>query len=124
LSVAILKLADTLIACVQDPMSDRDLSKFKEDLIDRIGVFHSSGVVIDLSAVDVFDSLAARTLRDIAESSRLRGAETVIVGIHAHVAVAMIRLGLKLDGITSAHDLEDGLDLLVRQSERDRRRDR
>jgi rsbT antagonist protein RsbS len=122
--VPILKQADTLIACVQEAMSDNDLSKLKDDLTNRIGLFHSSGVIIDVSAVDVLDSFAARTLRDIAESSRLRGAETVIVGIHPDVAVAMVRLGLKLDGIASAHDLEDGLDAIARRAGRGRRRDR
>jgi rsbT antagonist protein RsbS len=113
--VPILKLAGILIACVQDAMSDRDLSRLRDDLANRIGMFHSSGVVIDVSTLDVLDSFATRTLRDIAESSRLRGAETVIVGIQPDVASAMVQLGLSLDGIATAHDLEDGLDLIARR---------
>jgi rsbT antagonist protein RsbS len=122
--VPILKQADILIACVQDAMSDRDLSQLRDDLTNRVGIFHSAGVVIDVSALDVLDSFAVRTLRDIGESSRLRGAETVIVGIQPDVASTMVRLGLTLDGISTAHDLEDGLDLIARRTGRSRRRDR
>jgi rsbT antagonist protein RsbS len=122
--VPILKQADILIASVQEAMSDRDLSQLRDDLTNRIGTSHSSGVVIDVSALDVLDSFAARILRDIAESSRLRGAETVIVGIQPDVAIAMVRLGLLLGGTTTAHDLEDGLDLIARRVGKSRLGDR
>ena len=66
-------------------------------------------VVIDVTALDVLDSFATRTLRGIAYTARLRGAETVIVGIQPDVAFAMVQLGLGLDGVATALDLEDGL---------------
>jgi rsbT antagonist protein RsbS len=122
--VPILRQADILIACFQEEMSDSDLSRLRDDLTNRIGVVHSRGVVIDVSAVDVLDSFAARMLRDIAESSRLRGAETVIVGIQPEVAIAMVRLGLMLNRIATGHDLEDGLELIERRFGKRRRRDR
>ena len=61
-------------------MSDLDLVQLKDDLADRVGRFRSSGVIIDVSALDVMDSFATRTLRGIAHTTKLRGAETVIVG--------------------------------------------
>jgi rsbT antagonist protein RsbS len=121
--VPILKQAGTLIAFVQEAMSDRDLLQLRDDLTSRIGTFRSSGVVIDVSAVDVLDSFAARTLRDIAESSRLRGAETIIVGVQPNVAIAMVLLGLTLADIATAHDLEDGLDLIARRAGKTHQRD-
>ena len=66
------------------------------------------GVVIDVSALDVMDSFATRTLRGIAQTTQLRGAETVIVGIQPEVAFSMVQLGLTLDGITTALGLEQG----------------
>jgi rsbT antagonist protein RsbS len=71
--------------------------------------------VIDVSALDVLDSFASRTLRGIAHAVRLRGAETVVVGIQPEVAFAMVQLGLRLDGVDTAIDLEEGLALLNRR---------
>ena len=69
--------------------------------------FRSRGVIVDVTALDVMDSFASRTLRDIAHMIRLRGAETVIVGIQPEVAFAMVQLGLTLEGVTTALDLEE-----------------
>jgi rsbT antagonist protein RsbS len=103
-----------LIACIQAALSDNDLRQLKDDLADRVGRFRSAGVVIDVSALDVMDSFATRTLRGIAETTKLRGARTVIVGIQPDVAMAMIQLGLTLDGVATGLDLDEGLELVSR----------
>ena len=72
-------------------------------------------MIVDVTVLDVLDSYAARMLRGIAHMIRLRGAETVVVGIQPEVAMAMVQLGLTLDGVTTALDLEDGLACLERQ---------
>ena len=74
----------------------------------------SRGVIVDVTALDVMDSFAVRTLRDISHMARLRGAETVIVGIQPEVAFAMVQLGLTLKGVATALDLEEGLAFLDR----------
>ena len=71
-------------------------------------------MIVDVTALDVMDSFAVRTLRDIAHMARLRGAETVIVGIQPEVAFAMVQLGLTLKGVATALDLEEGLAFLDR----------
>jgi rsbT antagonist protein RsbS len=71
---------------------------------------------LDVTAVDVMDSFACRTLRDIAHMIRLRGAETIIVGIQPEVAFTIVQLGLTLDGVTTALDLEEGLAWLDRKN--------
>jgi len=83
--------------------------------IQRVGKYRARGVIVDVTALDVMDSFAVRTLRDIAHMARLRGAETVIVGIQPEVAFAMVQLGLTLKGISTALDLEEGLAFLDRQ---------
>jgi rsbT antagonist protein RsbS len=70
---------------------------------------------VDVTALNVLDSFAARTLRDLAYTARLRGAETVIVGIQPEVAFAMAQLGLTLEGVSAALDLEEGLEFLDRK---------
>src|SRR5207244_2801900 len=76
---------------------------------DRVGQFRSRGVIIDVTVLDVIDSFATRMLRAIAHMLKLRGAETVIVGIQPDVAFAMVQLGLTLEGVGTSLDLEEGL---------------
>ena len=113
MAIPILKQGDVLIASLQSDPTDNDLIQLKDELADRIGRLRSIGVVIDVSGLDVMDSFATRTLRGIAHTTRLRGADTVIVGIQPEVAFSMVQLGLTLEGTTTALDLEDGLDALA-----------
>ena len=108
LRVSILTQGSYLIASIHTALDDSQLVRFQRDLIERIGAQRARGVIIDVAALDVLDSFGSRTLRDIARMSRLRGAETVIVGIAPEVAVSMVRLGLHLD-LPTALDLEEGL---------------
>jgi rsbT antagonist protein RsbS len=108
LRVSILSQGSYLIASIHTALDDGQLLRFQRDLIDRIGSQRARGVVIDVAALDVLDSFGSRTLRDIARMSRLRGAETVIVGIAPELAVSMVRLGLQLE-MPTALDLEEGL---------------
>ena len=109
MAVPILKQGDYLIASIQAALSDADLVDLRDDLAERVGRHRSRGVIIDVTVLDVRDSCACRTLRGIAEMIRLRGAETVIVGIQPDVAFAMVQLGLTLDGVETVLDLEEGL---------------
>jgi rsbT antagonist protein RsbS len=109
MSVPILKLGDTLIASMQAALSDKDLLKLRDELAERVGRERARGVIIDLTVLDVLDSFATRTIRTIAYTAKLRGAEAVVVGIQPEVAFAMVQLGLSLDGITTVLDLEEGL---------------
>ncbi|MCV7029246.1 STAS domain-containing protein [Mycobacterium sherrisii] len=113
--VPILKQGSILIATVQAALSDSDTEKLREDLMERVGRFRAQGIVVDVTAIDVMDSFAARSLRTIAHMTRLRGAETVIVGLSPEVAFAMVQLGLTFDDMNTALDLEEGLALLNRQ---------
>src|ERR1051325_5621362 len=80
------------------------------------GRFRARGVIIDATAIDVIDSFATDTLREMAQMVRLRGAETVIVGIQPDVAFAMVHMGLSLEGVTTVLDLEEGLAYLDRRN--------
>jgi len=117
MAIPILKQGDVLIASLQSDPTDNDLIQLKDELADRIGRLRSIGVVIDVSGLDVMDSFATRTLRGIAHTTRLRGADTVIVGIQPEVAFSMVQLGLTLDGIATALDLEEGCARLRRRAD-------
>ncbi len=111
--VPILKQGCMLIASMQSDLDDRDLMQLRDEIAEKVGRFKSRGVILDVSILDVLDLFATRTLRTIAETARLRGAETVIVGIQPDVAVAMVQLGLTLDGVLTALDFEEGMELLL-----------
>ncbi len=112
MEVPILKQGGYLIATIQAALSDADLIRLQDALVEQVGKYRSKGVIIDVTALDVMDSFATRTLRSIAHMIKLRGAETVICGIQPEVAFAMVQLGLTLEGISTALDLEEGLALL------------
>lgn len=112
MSVPILKQGDVLIASIQEALTDRDLIQLRDSLSDQVGRLRARGVVVDLTSLDILDSFATRTIRGLAHTARLRGANTVVVGIQPDVAFAMVQLGLTLDGIDTALDLDEGLALL------------
>src|SRR5437867_10293454 len=116
--VPILKQGDYLIATIQSVLSDTDLLQLRDDLAHRVGQFRSRGIIIDVTVLDVIDSFATRTLRAIAHMLKLRGAETIIVGIQPDIAFAMVQLGLTLEGVGTALDLEEGLAYLERVTKR------
>jgi rsbT antagonist protein RsbS len=115
--VPILKQGPILIATVQAALTDSDTDRLRTDLMDRVSAFRAQGIIVDVTAIDVMDSFAARSLRTIAHMTRLRGADTVIVGLQPEVAFAMVQLGLAFDDMHTALDLEEGLALLTRQLE-------
>jgi rsbT antagonist protein RsbS len=109
MQVPILKQGNYLIATIQSALSDADLIQLRDDLAGRVGRYRSLGVVIDVTVLDVIDSFSVRTLRAVIQILRLRGAETVIVGIQPEVAFAMVQLGVTLEQEATALDLEEGL---------------
>lgn len=105
--VPILKQGAILIATVQAALTDSDTERLRQDLMERVNRFRAQGIIVDVTAIDVMDSFAARSLRTIAHMTRLRGADTVIVGLQPEVAFAMVQLGLAFDGMHTALDLEE-----------------
>ena len=105
----ILKQGKYLIASIQSALNDVDLVLLRDALVEQVGRIRSRGVIVDVTSLDVMDLFATRTLRDIAHMIRLRGADTVIVGIHPEVALSMVQLGLTLPDIATTLDLEEGI---------------
>jgi rsbT antagonist protein RsbS len=111
-AVPILKQGGYLIASIQSALSDSEVLALRDELLDRAGSMRSRGIIVDVTALDVMDSFAARSLRGIAHMANLRGAQTVMVGIQPEVAFSMVQLGLNLEGVHTALDLEEGLAFL------------
>jgi rsbT antagonist protein RsbS len=111
-AVAVIRRGDYLIASIQSDLSDAEVLDLRRDLLDRVGRDRLRGIVVDVAALDVIDSFVARALRDIAVSARLRGAETIVVGIQPEVAIAMVYFKLDLHPLQTALDLDEALDRL------------
>ena len=114
MSVTVLRQGTNLIASVQSVLSDEDWLLLQRQLADQAARERCFGVLLDVGHVDVLDSFAARMLQRISRTLRLRGVETVVVGIAPEVAYAMAQMGLRLDGVVAALDLDRGLEALPR----------
>ena len=121
MSVPILKQGSYLIASIQAALTDSDMIHLRDDLMAGVGRYRSRGIIIDVTALDVLDSFASRSLRNLAHMTALRGARTVLVGIQPEIAYAMVQLGLSMEDVATALDLEEGLTLLdkVLEAKRD-----
>jgi rsbT antagonist protein RsbS len=120
LSVPILKHGDVLIASIQSALSDSEVLELRDELAQQVGRSRARGIVVDVTALDVIDSFVARALRTIGSAARLRGAETVLVGIQPDVAMAMVQFQLDLEPLHTALDLEEGMAVLRRTRGGDR----
>jgi rsbT antagonist protein RsbS len=119
MSVAIMRQGDAVIAAIQSDLTDAQVLALRDDLSERVGEHRIRSIIIDVSALDVIDSFVARSLRAMAITGRLRGAETLVVGIRPDVAIAMAHFDLNLAPLHTATDLDEGLRLLSRLAEED-----
>jgi rsbT antagonist protein RsbS len=116
MAVPILIYGDYLIASIQSALTDTDLRQMQDELAAQVGRARARGLIVDVTVLNVMDAYATRVVRGIAHMTKLRGAQTVIVGIQPEVAFAMVRLGLLLEGVATALDLEEGLAFLDRRT--------
>ena len=119
MSVAILRQGDYLIASIQSDLSDSEVVALRHELAELVGRHRARGIVIDVAALDVIDSFVARALRAIVVTAKLRGADTIIVGIQPDVAIAMVQFRLNLEPLRVALDLDAAIVLLDRMTRED-----
>ncbi len=112
--IPILKLGEALLVTIQVDMHDRLAAALEEDLTARIVASGASGVLIDISALQIVDSFIGRMLANIASVSRLLDADTVVVGMRPAVAITLVELGLSLKGVRTALNAERGMALIQR----------
>ena len=110
--IPILKMGEYLLVTIQVDMHDRLAMTLQDDLTAKIVSARARGVLIDISALEIVDSFIGRMLADIAAMSRILDAETVVVGMRPAVAITLVELGLSLQGVRTALNVERGMDLL------------
>jgi rsbT antagonist protein RsbS len=110
--VPILSIGDVLLVSIQIDLQDQSAIALQEDLAERISATGASGVVIDISAVEIVDSFIGRMFATIASIARLFDADAVVVGMRPAVAITLVELGLSLGEVRTALDLERGMRIL------------
>ncbi|MBL1289229.1 rsbT antagonist protein RsbS [Streptomyces sp. LamerLS-316] len=113
--VPVLKIGDVLLVSIQVELEDQVVLELQDDLAARIVESGATGVVIDITAVEIVDSFVGRMLATTAAISRMLDAQTVVVGMRPAVAITLVELGLSLGGVRTALTLEKGLDILARR---------
>ncbi|MGI5241318.1 STAS domain-containing protein [Dactylosporangium sp. CA-139066] len=111
--VPVLKIGDILLVSIQIDLDDQTALQLQEDLSDRIVATGAHGVVIDISALEIVDSFIGRMLSTIAAVSRVLDAETVVVGMRPAVAITLVELGLSLNGVRTALNVDKALEILA-----------
>ena len=107
--IPILKMGEFLLVTIQVDMHDRLALTLQDDLTSQIVQHGSRGVLIDISALEMVDSFIGRMLGSIAGMANLLDASTVIVGMRPSVAITLVELGMSLEGIRTALDVEKGM---------------
>lgn len=110
--IPILRMGRILLVTIQVDMHDKLAMLLQDDLTDRIVKEKAHGVLIDISALDIVDSFIGRMISNTAAMARVLDAKTVVVGMQPSVAITLVELGLKLDGVRTALNVERGMELL------------
>lgn len=112
--IPILKMGHFLLVTIQVDMHDRLVMQLQEDLMIKISQTNARGVLIDISALEIVDSFIGRMIANIASMSRILDAKTVVTGMQPAVAITLVELGLSLEGVLTALNVERGVKLLKR----------
>ena len=110
--IPILRMGEFLLVTIQVDMHDRLALSLQDDLTSMIERTGARGVLIDISALEMVDSFIGRMIANISGMSRILDASTVLVGMRPAVAITLVELGLSLQGVQTALDVERGMNRL------------
>jgi rsbT antagonist protein RsbS len=113
--IPILKLGSYLLVTIQWELDDHTAIQFQEDILNKIHETEAKGIVIDLTSVEIIDSFIAKVIGDVVNMSNLMGAKVVLTGIQPAVAITLVDLGIHLNDVPTALDLEKGLEKLQQE---------
>jgi rsbT antagonist protein RsbS len=116
--IPILRVGELLLVTIQVDMHDRLVMRLQDDLTESIVANRSRGVLIDISALDIVDSFIGRMINNTAAMARVLDAQTVVVGMQPAVAITLVELGLSLQGVQTALNVERGMALLAKRTAR------
>ena len=110
--IPILQMGDCLLVTIQVDLQDRAAVSLQDDLANKIESSGARSVLIDISALEIVDSFIGRMLAGISGIARVLDTATVVVGMQPAVAITLVELGLSLNGVRTALNVERGMRLL------------
>ena len=110
--IPILRLGSTLLVSIQIELRDAVAESLQADVLTEIARRGTNGLVVDISGLDMVDTYVARILAETGRMAKLMGTSTVLVGMRPEVAATLVRMGYTMEGVQTALDLDDGLELL------------
>ncbi len=115
-SIPIIKLYRTLIVAIQVEVTDHLVLELKENVAATIREQDVDGLIIEVSGIDIFDSYITRSIRDLAQISSLMGVHTVLAGLDAGMAITLVEMGMALENVRTALNLENALEMFGRDA--------
>ncbi|MFH0241244.1 STAS domain-containing protein [Streptomyces sp. HK10] len=109
MDIPILRLGDVLVTGLINELDDKTATVFADELTERIATERATGVLIDISRLEIIDSFVARTLTELSTMARLLGARVIVAGMRPPVAITLVELGLQLTGVETALNAEQGM---------------
>jgi len=110
--IPILQMGKCLLVTIQVDLQDQTALALQDDLSAKIEASGAHGVLIDISALEIVDSFIGRMLAGISGIARVLDATTVVVGMQPAVAITLVELGLSLEGVRTALNVERGMQML------------
>jgi len=110
--IPILRIGKLLLVSIQIDMHDEVALRLQDDLTSAITRYNAKGVLIDISAVEMVDSFIARIIGNLSSMSRILDATTVVVGMQPAVAITLVELGVSMEGVKTALNVERGMEML------------
>jgi len=111
-TIPVLRIGSTLLASIQVELRDTIADAFQEDILDTIAKTGATGLVIDITGLEIVDSYVARVLANTGRMATLMGTDTVVVGMRPVVAATLVRMGFRMEGVRTALDVDGGLELV------------
>ena len=105
---AVVRVGDTLVAAMHEDIDDEAALALVTAVGERVVADAVRSVILDVSAAHFVDSFICRVVSDIAATARLLGARVAVVGMRPAVAITLVELGLTLDGVVTARDVDEG----------------
>jgi rsbT antagonist protein RsbS len=110
--IPIINLYDNLVVPIQGRVEDSMMSLLHGDVMSRIETDNPRGLIIDVSGIEVMDTYLTRNIRDLALTARLMGLQSVVSGLRPEVAITLIEMGLEIQGVQTALNVERALAIL------------
>jgi rsbT antagonist protein RsbS len=107
--IPILRIGEILLVSIQDELRDTSADRMQDDLLAMLQKTSASGVVIDISGLEIVDSYVGRVIAETSRMSQLMGARAVLVGMRPYVAATLVQMGFHLLEVETALNLEEGL---------------